>query len=63
MRVIDDVEPTLAALAATLTRTEDALIFGAYAVVALLAGTALLYQRDTGTDDHAATALQGSGAV
>lgn len=30
----------------TLTRTEDALVFGAYAAIALIIGTVLLHQRD-----------------
>ena len=35
------------ALAAALTRVQDALLFGAYTVVALIIGTVLLYRRDT----------------
>lgn len=38
---------TPAAIAVALTRAESALVFGAYAGVALLAGTVLLYRRDT----------------
>jgi len=34
-------------LAVALTRTQDALVFGGFAVIALLAGTVLLYRRDT----------------
>lgn len=36
-----------AALAVALTRPENALVFGAYTVVALVLGTVLLYRRDT----------------
>ena len=35
------------ALAVALTRPESALVFGGYALVALLVGTVLLYRRDT----------------
>jgi len=35
------------ALAVALTKPENALVFGAYTVVALAAGTVLLYRRDT----------------
>ena len=34
-------------LAVALSRTQDALVFGGYAAIALLAGTILLYRRDT----------------
>ncbi|MCW2714654.1 MAG: hypothetical protein JWN88_1701 [Frankiales bacterium] len=34
-------------LAVALTRTQDALVFGGFAAIALLAGTVLLYRRDT----------------
>lgn len=34
-------------LAVALTRTQDALVFGGFAAVALAAGAALLYRRDT----------------
>lgn len=36
-----------AALAAALSRTHDAVVFGGYAAVALVVGTVLLYRRDT----------------
>jgi len=35
-------------LAIALTRPENALVFGAYALVALLVGSVLLYRRDVG---------------
>jgi ABC-2 type transport system permease protein len=38
---------SLQALALALTRPENALVFGAYTVVALVVGTVLLYRRDT----------------
>jgi hypothetical protein len=38
---------TPAALAAALTRTESALVFGGYTAVALIVGSVLLYRRDT----------------
>jgi hypothetical protein len=38
---------TPAALAVALSRPEDALVFGGYAAAALVAGTVLLYRRDT----------------
>jgi ABC-2 type transport system permease protein len=38
---------TAEAIAVALTRPESALVFGAYAAVALVVGTVLLYRRDT----------------
>ena len=38
---------TAETLAVALSRTQDALVFGGYAALALLVGTALLYRRDT----------------
>ena len=38
---------TLATLAAALSRPQDALVFAGYSVAALIAGTVLLYRRDT----------------
>ncbi|MEQ1704106.1 MAG: hypothetical protein ABMA25_28700, partial [Ilumatobacteraceae bacterium] len=37
---------TAETLAAALTRTQDAFLFAGYSLVALLAGTVLLYRRD-----------------
>jgi len=42
---IDTTTPETIAVA--LSRTQDALVFGGYAAVALLVGTVLLYRRDT----------------
>jgi ABC-2 type transport system permease protein len=39
-----DLDPD--AMAVALSRTEGGLVFGAYAVLALLIGTVLLYRRD-----------------
>lgn len=44
---IEDDTASIETLNAALTRTEDALVFGGYAVVALVIGTVLLYRRDT----------------
>jgi hypothetical protein len=43
--VSDTTKPE--ALAVALTRTQDAIVFGGYAAVALAVGTVLLYRRDT----------------
>ena len=43
---IGDDTASTETLNVALTRTEDALIFGAYAAVALIIGTVLLYRRD-----------------
>ena len=37
---------TFDVIAAALTRTQNAVVFGGYAVVALALGTTLLYRRD-----------------
>ena len=39
--------PSIETLSAAFTRTENALIFGGYAAIALTIGTVLLYRRDT----------------
>ena len=44
---LEDDTASVETLTAALTRTEDALIFGLYAGVALTIGTVLLYRRDT----------------
>ncbi len=44
---LDDPAASIEALSISLTRTEDALIFGGYAAIALAIGTMLLSRRDT----------------
>lgn len=44
---IEDDTASVEALAAALTRTQDALILGSYGAIALTIGTTLLYRRDT----------------
>ncbi|WP_327657495.1 hypothetical protein [Streptomyces sp. NBC_00483] len=44
---IDSDTATAESVAVALTRTQDALVFGGYAVVALIIGTFLLHRRDT----------------
>jgi ABC-2 type transport system permease protein len=44
---IEDDTASIETLSAALTRTEDALVFGGYAAIALTIGTVLLYRRDT----------------
>ena len=47
MNPIEDNTASIETLNAALTRTQDALIFGSYAAIALAIGTVLLYRRDT----------------
>jgi hypothetical protein len=44
---IDSDTATAESIAVALTRPENALVFGGYAAVALIAGSVLLYRRDT----------------
>lgn len=44
---VDTDTATVETMAVALSRPQDALVFGAYAALALLAGTVLLYRRDT----------------
>lgn len=44
---LEDDMASVDTLTAALTRTENALIFGGYAALAITIGTVLLYRRDT----------------